>query len=151
MRLCCAWALMIGMVTLLGCDSGPKSGRGLSLPEGDVYKGKAAFVKLKCHSCHTVDGVELPAVNDAAEVTVAIGGKVRKVRSYGELVTSIINPSHELVTRYPESEITTDGKSRMTNFNAAMSVDQLIDLVAFLQSRYEKLEPNYDSYYYPYN
>jgi len=134
----------------VGCDSGPKSGRGLRLPDGDIEKGKLAFVALKCNSCHGVHGVELPAAEKAEGAIVTLGGKVRKVRSYGELVTSIVNPSHELAKGYPEEKIAKEGKSLMVNFNDAMTVTQLLDLVAFLHSRYEKLEPDYTSHHYPY-
>jgi len=130
----------------LGCDSGPKSGRGLRLPDGDVEKGKVVFVELKCNSCHTVHQVELPVAEKPAEAIVTLGGKVRKVRSYGELVTAIVNPSHELAKGYPEEKVATDGKSLMANFNDVMTVTQLLDLVGFLHSRYERVEPDYPTY-----
>lgn len=68
---------------------------------------------------------------------VILGGEVRKVRTYGQLVTAVINPSHDLATGYPKDLVQEEGASRMTDFNDVMTVQQLIDLVAFLQSRYE--------------
>ena len=42
-----------------------------------------------------------------------------------------------------------DGVSRMRNYNDVMTVDELINLVAFLQAQYELTD--YDrTYYYPY-
>ena len=35
-------------------------------------------------------------------------------------------------------DVTEDEKSRMTNFNDVMTVAQLIDITAFLQSRHER-------------
>ena len=78
---------------------------------------------------------------------MALGGKVLRVKSYGELVTAIINPSHDLAKGQPTEKVSKEGKSLMTNFNDVMKVSQMIDLVAFLQSHYEKLEPDYKSYY----
>jgi hypothetical protein len=43
-----------------GCTRG-RSPSQFSLPAGNVEAGKAAFVDLKCYTCHTVEGVELPA------------------------------------------------------------------------------------------
>ena len=56
-------------------------------------------------------------------------------------MTSIVNPSHRLAGRYSDGPVSTpDGKSLMRNYNDVMTVNQLIDLVAFLQANYE-LQP----------
>ena len=124
---------------LAQCGSGPKSGRGFRLPDGDVERGKAAFLALKCYRCHTVDGVELPKPEEMPPIMVALGGEVVRVETYGELVTSIIHPSHRLAKGYPMDRIQSGGYSKMTNFNHQMTVRQMIDLVAFLQSHYTKI------------
>ena len=126
-----------------GCDQGPKSAKGFRLPDGDIAKGKAVFIALKCNTCHKVTGVDLPAPSGQAEVVVTLGGEVHRVRTYGELVTAIINPSHTLAVGYPKEEVARDGVSKMTNFNESMTVSQLIDLVAFLQSRYKEVHPQW--------
>ena len=76
--------------SLAGCGGGPKSGKGFTLPEGNAERGKAVFIKLSCHECHTVSGVELPRIEDAAEKQVRIGGEVSRIQTYGELVTSLV-------------------------------------------------------------
>ena len=43
-----------------GCEKSLKSTRAFSLPPGNAANGQAAFVALKCVTCHTVDGVQLP-------------------------------------------------------------------------------------------
>jgi hypothetical protein len=49
---------------------------------------------------------------------------------------------------YPEEAVAREGESLMLNFNAKMTVGQMIDLVAFLQSKYKKYLPNeYDPYF----
>ncbi|NIL96419.1 MAG: c-type cytochrome [Planctomycetales bacterium] len=137
--------LVLGLAA--GCDTGPKSGRGFTLPEGDRQRGQEAFVALQCYACHDVAGVDLPERSEEPQRLVAIGGEVSRIQTYGQLVTSIINPSHKLARGYAEEEISQEGKSLMTNYNDVMTVAQLIDLVAFLQSRY-KLRP-YDPTEYP--
>ncbi len=140
--------LWLAPVVLLGCDPGPKSSHGFRLPDGDVSAGATVFVQLGCVRCHTVEGSEFPEGELGDEVQVRLGGKVLRVRSYGELVTAIIHPSHDLAKGYPTEAVSRDGESLMTNFNDRMTVEQLIDLVAFLQSTYmEYLPDDFDPYF----
>ena len=147
MRFITRWGVVLLML-LTGACGGPKSGAGLRLPDGDVERGKAAFLELKCNTCHTVAGTEMPTPSkDYAYVRVVVlGGEVRQVKTYGALVTSIINPSHSLAPGYPKELITKGNESAMANFNDTMTVRQLIDLVAFLQSRYEFVPPEPATY-----
>ena len=137
------------LVLLASCTPGPKSSSGFRLPDGDVEAGKAAFVELSCAACHTVEGVLLPVPEEGgANVEVHLGGKVNRVRTYGELVTMIINPSHDLTHRLPAERVSLEGRSLMSDFNPVMTVQQLVDLVAFLQSTYvEHLAQEYDPYF----
>ena len=139
-----------GIGALAACDTGPKSARGFRLPDGDAAKGQEIFVELQCISCHRISGLELPAPNAPGPVTVILGGETQTIKTYGELVSSIINPSHKLILGYPEEEIAPQGKSLMTIYNDRMTVQQLIDLVAFLQSKYELVIPEYTYYGYRY-
>lgn len=134
---------------LSGCDDGGiKSPRGFSLPDGDAEKGRLVYAELKCNACHTLSGEEFAGdENEPQVLSVALGGEVTRIKTYGELVTSIINPSHRLAKGDASDVIAIDGESRMTSYNDVMTVRQLIDLVAFLQSRY-KLE-RYDPSEYP--
>ena len=121
----------------MGCG-GVHSASGFRLPEtGDIEQGKAAFAQLECWACHTVDGVDFPA--PTIEPSIPLGGTVREVRTDGYLVTSIIHPSHKLAAR-PVEEVSVDGESRMPDFTSTLTVRQLVDLVAMLQSRY-RFEP----------
>jgi hypothetical protein len=86
-----------------------------------------------------VDGVDLPppTLIPLPSASVVLGGQVFEIRTDGYLVTSIINPSHKLARGLDKEEITTSaGESRMPDYSDIMTVRQLIDLVAFLQSRY---------------
>ncbi|QEF98963.1 hypothetical protein Mal15_30210 [Stieleria maiorica] len=123
--------------TVAGCTSDPKSGWGFTLPEGDAVRGKATFVELKCNACHTVAGVELDQTNPEEVATVALGGTKGYVVTYGELVTSIINPSHRFALGYISEEIKEGEVSKMRLYNDEMTVTQLSDLVTFLQEHYQ--------------
>jgi hypothetical protein len=128
----------------LACEVGPQSGRGLRLPEGDLEAGKLAFQELACTTCHDVVGVPLEAPGERPDSIVTLGGEVTRVETYGQLVTSIVNPSHRISGRYPREKVAHGDVSMMANFNDLMTVAQLIDLTAFLQSRYElRREPLY--------
>ncbi|MEJ6705748.1 MAG: hypothetical protein QNL15_16300, partial [Pseudomonadales bacterium] len=70
-------------------------------------------------------------------IRVNLGGKTTQIKTYGDLVTSIIHPSHKLSRRYNPETMTETGESTMRNYNDVMSVQELIDLVEFLQSQYE--------------
>ena len=124
---------------LTGC--GRKSAVGFHLPDGDVAKGKAAFVELKCYSCHRLEGVETPAPTVAKHQPVIIGGEVARVKTYGELVTSVIDPSHRLSAQVKKDWEVDSKLSPMPSYNREMTVEQMIDLVSFLQSRYSQLIP----------
>jgi len=140
--------VFVGAIAMLGaslaCEVGPKSGLGLRLPEGDIAKGKTAFAEIGCPECHSIQGLDIPRPDRNPEITVILGGHVRHVETYGELVTSIINPTHEISRRAPRVDGKLPAETPMENYNDAMTVTQLIDVVAFLQSRYELLpEPMY--------
>ena len=132
-------SIVVFVIMLSGCDWGPKSGRGFVLPDGDIDRGQAVFVELECNACHSVGNVEqLTAVQTENSISVKLGGKVVSIQTYGQLVTSIVNPSHRLKGRYSGRPVSTaDGESLMRDYNDVMTVNQLIHLVAFLQSNYE--------------
>ena len=72
----------------------------------------------------------------SAAISVTLGGETSHIKTYGELVTSVINPSHRVSRRQSADMATLSGESRMINLNDVMTVTQLIDLVAFVQSSY---------------
>ncbi len=127
-------AVLLGAVT--ACNSGRHSPAGFRLPEdGDIERGKAAFVALGCGGCHEVSGVDLPRPTAQPPVMVTLGGEKAREMPDGYLVTSIIYPSYKLAP-YPKDLITVGGKSRMPDYTEKMTVRQLTDVVAFLQSHY---------------
>ncbi|WP_372718576.1 c-type cytochrome [Novipirellula sp.] len=134
-------ALCLLVLISVGCTPDPKSGKGFTLPEGDIQRGQQTFATLHCQACHTVKGVTFDTLESSADQKmVALGGAKTKVQTYGDLVTSIINPSHRFATGYAEEEVATDGESKMRRYNNEMTVQQLIDLVAFLESHYSVIQ-----------
>jgi hypothetical protein len=88
-------------------------------------------------------------VNKEFEPPVQLGSTSTRVRTYAELVTSIINPSHKLTNKYRQALIQQDGVSKMLVFNDVMTVTELVNLVTFLQTKYKV--PDYEySHYGPY-
>ncbi len=120
----------------IGCGTAPPPTSELVLPQGDPVLGKEAFLGMRCYDCHRIPGIDLPLAEEPNQAVVELGGEVTKVRSYADLVTSIINPSHRLATGYTEALVASGGKSNMTNYNQAMTVAELINLVAFLEEQY---------------
>ena len=136
--------LIVLCLTIVGCSPDPSSSAGFRLPDGDAEAGLNAFLYMQCNQCHTIKGLELPVVPLTDPPYVELGGTVTYVKTYGELVTSIINPSHELATGYAADQISVDGESNMYVYNRYMTVQELIDLVAFLQSHYDVRPPQSD-------
>lgn len=148
-KLCYGLGCVAAMIAMSGCSSGEE--KSYSLPPGDAERGKEAFVAFRCYDCHQVKGVDLPVAEEPDQVLVQLGGEVPKIKTYGELVTAIVNPSHRLAKGYTEALVSRDGQSKMTVYNDVMTVSQLVDLVAFLQSHYELLpyEPTEYPMYFP--
>lgn len=137
------------MIVFTGCPTSEKSSIGFRLPEGDIERGKTAFIGLGCIQCHLVDGEDaMPEPVKPREVYVVLGGEVKHIKTYGQLVTSIINPSHVIDRQYRDKYVDGDGKSIMPDFSEVMTVRQMIDLVEFLQAQYEVVIPEfaYDGY-----
>lgn len=134
----------IFLASIAACRGGIVPEEQIVLPDGDAARGEEAFVALECTACHTIKGLDLPAAEEMGPVTIVLGGNVSKVKSYSELVTSVINPSHKLARNLFKQEFERDGESVMPIYNDVMTVTQLVDIVAFLESRYEVIErPGY--------
>jgi len=140
---------MVCAAALEGCA--PGTALGVRLPLGDAGRGREAFVDLHCHACHRIDGQQFPPYPGAAAVAVMLGGHTSRIESYGDIVTSIVNPSHRLARDYARTA-TAGRESPMANeyLNDVMTVQQLVDLVAFLHTEYEYVSlpppPYWESY-----
>lgn len=145
------YLLMPLIFLLAACSDGPDSPRGFSLPEGNADAGKTVFINYKCLACHSLQGIDDSNIESQLPRRVPLGGDVRTIKTYAELVTAVINPSHKIAMGFERLGFTdAEGQSVMRNYNDAMTVTELIDLVAFLQPQYN-LKPfnrtNYPHYF----
>jgi len=139
------------MIFLSACSEEGKPVRGFVLPEGDMAKGQQVFENYNCHACHTIAGVEFPDIEFEPPFILDIGGEVYRVKNYGELLTSVVNPDHIISKKYTvmlknagrDAEITP-----MPDYGGQMTVEELIDLVTFLHAQYTRLQPQYYRGYY---
>jgi sulfur-oxidizing protein SoxX len=136
--------LIASLVAVSGCDrDAMMSQRGFRLPDGDAQAGQEAFLYMQCNQCHTIAGMELPVVAGEEPPYVELGGSVSQVKTYGDLLTAIIYPSHDLVGGYTAELVSEDGESDMYVYNEHMTVKELIDIVTFLQPQYDVIVPKY--------
>ena len=145
-------AALLAITLLPGCDRGPAPVEGFVLPEGDVERGQQVFAEIGCRYCHTIANVDFPPFEAEPVMEITLGGKVLKVKSYGELLNSIVNPDHAIAVQYraklPPEERWDETTSPMPVFNDVLTVSELIDLTAFLHERYEMLGSAYRGYMY---
>jgi L-cysteine S-thiosulfotransferase len=132
---------------LAGCAS--SSLFGFPVDQGDIAAGRQAFIDHRCHQCHSIADERLPALAGADRPIFELGGPTTMVRSYADLTTSIINPNHTVSERYRDqqlllnTELPLESPMPMPSIDT-MSVRQLIDIVAFLDSKYELVVEDYD-------
>lgn len=140
--------VVLGTATALttGCASSLLFG--FPVDQGDVAAGRQAFIDHRCQQCHSIAGERLPPIAGADRPILELGGPTTYVRSYADLTTSIINPDHAISERYRDqqllrAELPLESPMPMPNLDT-MTVRQLIDVVAFLDSKYELLVEEYD-------
>jgi Cu/Ag efflux protein CusF len=103
----------------------PKDWR-FTMPKGDPAKGKAVFEKFECYYCHAVRGEQFPSPTENAPELSQMG-PMHPVEFFAE---SIINPNAVVPKSYRQS----DGTSPMTNFAQKMTMQELIDVSAYVAS-----------------
>ena len=74
--------MVLAFGSIIGCDTGPESPRGFSLPPGNVEAGKIAFTALNCNACHTIGDIAQRASDPAPEITVKLGGMTSKCKPH---------------------------------------------------------------------
>lgn len=111
------------------------------LPAGDGERGRALFVEMECAGCHRVAGDDrLPAPTVHPPVQTTIGGPVTVLPYRGALATAIAMPSRDLAP-FEQAPAGPDGRSRMPDYAHRLTVQQLADLTAFVESRYWRVPP----------
>lgn len=113
-----------------GPAHGTPKGWKFKWPKGDVAKGREVFAKLECHSCHEVRGESFPGPTDRDRVgpELAQMGPLHEPEYFAE---SIINPN--AVIEKGRGYQGPDGSSKMPSYNDSVTVQEVVDLVAFLR------------------
>lgn len=100
-----------------------------ALPAGDPKKGRQIFVRLECYTCHAVQGESFPAAPNTAGPDLTAMGAYHPAAYFAE---TIINPNRVIVVG--KGYTGSDGLSTMPSYNDALTVAELVDLVAYLKS-----------------
>lgn len=104
-------------------------GWAFAMPKGDPVKGRAVFDKFSCYSCHEVRGEKFPPLDKGQAVGPELSqmGPMHPLEYFTE---SIVNPSAVGAKKYRGP----DGRSKMPSFNEDMTVQELIDVSAYIAS-----------------
>lgn len=123
-------AAAIHIVAAQGVPEVPK-GWTFTFPDGDPEDGKIVFMRMECYSCHsvTIPGEKLPA--DSGKIGPALTPAYSKLPA-AYLAESIIKV-HRVVAA-PGYELKA-GQAGMGKYNHFLTIQELIDLVAFLRRR----------------
>jgi hypothetical protein len=121
---------------------------GFPVEQGDVAAGRQAFIDHRCQACHSIADERLPPLAGSDRPILELGGPTTYARSYADLTTSIINPDHAISERYRDQlllrgELPLESPMPTPSLDT-MTVRQLIDIVAFLDSKYELLVEEYE-------
>lgn len=153
-----AIAVLTSLLTISNAAPGPEA-KEKELPDtsakpasfrflgGDSDRGQVVFTQMDCVQCHSVKGSEV-SQPDKARLQLQLGEEMRFVKRYEDLITAITNPRHVMNDQYrallEQTPGGTDVEPFMPKFTESMTVQQLIDLVEFLDVSYQSQLPGYE-------
>lgn len=108
---------------------GAPEGWKFTWPTGDPTKGREVFLKLECYKCHEVHSESFPGARGPDR----IGPELSQMATHHPpefLAESIINPNAVVEKGYAAP----DGSSRMPSFADSVTVQEVVDLVAYLKN-----------------
>lgn len=116
----------------LHASGGVPKGWKFLMPLGDAAKGREVFATMECFACHDVKGEDFPkntkqGREPGPELTGM--GSHHPAEYFAE---SIINPNRVIVQG--PGYTGADGLSKMPGYGDTMTVQQLVDVVAYLKS-----------------
>jgi hypothetical protein len=118
----------VSMAALHAAGGVPEGWR-LEPPKGSAERGRAAFARYGCHTCHVVQGESFPDGATDASTGPELTGMGRH-HPPGYFVESILSPS-AVITSEPDAAVT--ARSSMPAY-PDMPLADLTDLVAYLSS-----------------
>ncbi len=104
-----------------------------SWPAGNPPAGREVFVKLECYTCHEVKGETFPAPDpgpDPGKVGPELSA-MAPLHPEEYFAEAIINPN--AVVEEGKGYRAPDGKSKMPSYNDLVTVQEIMDLVAYLK------------------
>lgn len=125
-----AGSVRVKMSELHGIGGVPPGWR-FTLPAGDPVKGKEVFRTLECYACHIVEGQGFPekATDKTGPQLTGMGGH----HPAAYLAESILDPNAVILTDVPDW-VGPDGRSTMPSYNDSLTLEQWMNLVAYLKS-----------------
>ena len=113
-------------------DHGPPEGWKFALPKGgDPARGRAVFVKFECFACHQVKGETFPRPGPGGTEGPELSS-MAALHPPEFFAEAIINPG--AVIDKGRGYEAPDGTSKMLSYNEDLTVQELVDLVAYLVS-----------------
>jgi cytochrome c1 len=109
-------------------EHGTPEGWKFTWPQGDAVKGRDVFVNLECYSCHEVQGEKFPAPSGDIGPELSVMGPLHEMEYFAE---AIIHPN--AVIQKGKGYEAADGSSKMPSYNDLATVQEVIDLVAYLE------------------
>lgn len=111
-------------------NSGVPRGWKFSLPSGDVARGRDLFGELECYKCHEIKTEKFPAPADGkyAGPELTGMGRIHPAEYIGE---SILFPNAVIVDE--PGTTGPDGLSLMPSYADSLTLQQWLDLVAYLK------------------
>lgn len=106
---------------------------GIRFPKGSARAGKQAFEHFECRLCHVVRGIEWskPLAGGIGPELTGVGA----VQTESYLFESIVNPNAVVLPDpSPDKPYSENGKSKMPEWGYVMTVQQAIDIAAFLKT-----------------
>jgi hypothetical protein len=113
-----------------GAPATPKVPKGwkFTFPDGDAKAGKTVFISMKCYSCHAIEIPGEKLVSRSKGAGPDLNGYAPLPNDY--LAESIIK-RHTIVAA--PGYAVKEGRATMGEYNHFLTVQELIDLVAFLK------------------
>ncbi len=112
--------------------TGVPKGWTFRVPHGDPDQGRKLFIELECHQCHSVRGEKIPPIDRGPE---DVGPDLTGMGSHYPpeyFAESILNPNR--VTVIEKGYAGEDGLSTMPSYADVLTLQDLLDLVAYLSS-----------------
>ncbi len=110
---------------------GTPPGWKFTVPDGDPKAGRALFIKLECYSCHQVEGEKFPGSATERQTGPDLTG-IGPEHPAEYLAEAILNPHAVIITE--PGYTGQDGLSTMPSYADLLTLQEWIDLVAYLRS-----------------